>query len=190
MRLYLDLDNTLVNPITDLKGNVTGIIPRPGAEEFITKLSRDGDLYLLTAAQRKHADKALSLLWPASRLFKGIYSIEDMGPVVEQLEVIAEDPDLTPDEQIRLWSDIKPLFPPGVMFDDYAVGSWMYLLKAASIGIGPDRWIEVEHFGNGAPDQDGLRKAYKDFRKRFPNLIYMDGSHRRQRSIPVKIVRI
>jgi len=181
MRIYIDLDNTLVNPVTDILGSVLAILPRPGAEEFLSKLSRDGDIWLLTAATRGHANNALDVLAPVSRKFRGIISIEDMEPVKEQLDVILNDQALTVDDQVHLWNQIRPLFPPGVMFDDYPVGSWMYLLKAASLGIPPDKWIQVEHFGNGKADNGGLKKAYAEFRKRFPNLLYMDGTQRRRK---------
>lgn len=178
MRIYLDLDHTLVNPVTDKRGNVTAIIRRPGVTEFLEKLSRDGDLWLLTAAERGHAERALSVLWPASKHFRGIITIEDMALIEEQNMVIFQEPGLSNAQRMDLWDEIKPIAPPGVMFDDFPAGSSMYLLKAAAIGIGPDRWIQVEHFSSQHKDKGGLKKAYADFRKRFPHLLYMDGERR------------
>lgn len=171
MLLYTDLDNTLINPVVDRHGNVVKIIPRPGAQEFLTKLSRDGDLLMLTAASREHAKRGLEILKPASRLFKGVISIEDMAPVEEQLDVVFNEPGLTDEQRLRLLRDIRPIAPPGAMFDNYPVGSSIYYLKAGSIGIGPEQWVEVEHFGDGKDDHGGLKKAYADFRRRFPMLL-------------------
>ena len=189
MRIYIDLDNTLVNPVTDITGNVLAILPRPGAEEFLSKLSRDGDIWLLTAASRGHVDRALDVLVPQSRKFRGVISREDMAPIEEQLDVILNDQNLNVDEQVALWNQIRPLYPPGVMFDDYPVGSWMFLLKAASIGIPPEKWIQVEHFGNGKTDNGGLKKAYAEVRKRFPTLLYMDGTELRRKPRSGRMLR-
>jgi hypothetical protein len=179
MLIYTDLDNTLVNPVTDPEGNVTAILPRPGVQEFIDKLARDGQLWMLTAAVREHAERAMSILWPASKKFKGVLSREDMAPVEEQLGVVLEEPGLTDEERRNLYREIRPIAPPGAMFDNYPVGSSIYLLKAASIGIKPDQWIEVEHFGDGKMDRGGLKKAYTEFRRRFPFLLQMDGKRKR-----------
>lgn len=190
MRIYTDLDQTLINPITDDEGNVVAIIPRPGVDEFLGKLSRDGDLYLLTAASRGHAENAMRELWPASKVIKGVYSIEDMARVEAQVNAVIDDPTLDTDQMVRQWMNIQPLFAPGVMFDDYEVGSWMYLLKAASLGIDADRWIEVEPFVSGKIDQRGLSKAYAEFRRRFPTTMYMAGTKKRPKSLSGKILKV
>jgi hypothetical protein len=175
MRIWTDLDNTLVNPVTDEAGYVTAILPRPGVQEFLTKLGNDGQLWMLTSATREHAERAMSILHPASKVFRGIVSREDMEPVEEQLSVVLYEPGLSPDERLSLWSDIRPIAPPGPVFDNFPVDSSVFYLKAAAVGIGPDEWIHVEHFGDGRMDRGGLKKAYLDFRKRYPNLIRMSG---------------
>lgn len=171
MRLYSDLDNTLIWNVTDQEGNVTAMLPRPGVGSFLEKLSRDGELWMLTAADPSHAERAMSVLHPYSKLFKGVLTRRDMEPVWEQLDIIFNDPLLDLETRWHLWGEVKPIAPRGVMFDDYPVGSGMFALKAASIGIGPDEWIEVEHFGEDKPDRGGLRKAYAEFRRRFPTMM-------------------
>ncbi|MBF0122344.1 MAG: CpaF family protein, partial [Candidatus Omnitrophica bacterium] len=82
-----------------------------------------------------------------------IITIEDMALIEEQDRVVFQEPGLSDAQRMELWNEIKPISPPGVMFDDYPVGSSMYLLKAAAIGIGPDRWIQVEHFSREYKDK-------------------------------------
>jgi hypothetical protein len=175
MIVYSDLDNTLIDPVTDVFGNIVKIVPRPGVQGFLTKLGRDAQPWLLTAASREHAERALKILQPGSKVFKGIISIEDMSAILEQMDVIRSETGLTNEQKIELWREIKAIAPPGPIFDNMAVGSWAYLLKAAAVGIGPKDWIEVEHYGDGIPDMGGLRKAYQDFRHRYPNLLYLGG---------------
>ena len=171
MRLYVDLDGTLIRNVVAPNGNVVEMIPRPGVESFLQKLSKDGDLWMLTAADPSHAERAMKVLYPSSKLFKGVLTRRDMEPVREQLEVIFDEPLLNEETRWHLWGEVKPIAPPGIMFDDYPVGSGMFALKAASIGIGPDEWVEVEQFDENKPDRRGLKKAYMEFRNRFPNLM-------------------
>jgi hypothetical protein len=166
MRLYTDLDDVLVHPV--LGGpmdDVVGIIPRPGVDRFIRDLSRHGDVWLLTASMRGHAERALRTIASAARLLAGVITREDLAPVEEQILVVET---AVVDEATRreLWSLIEPVAPPGFVFDDYPVGSGMFILKATAVGIGPESWIRVEPFlGKSGPD-DGLRRAYMEFRRR------------------------
>lgn len=168
-RIYLDLDNTLINPVQDLKGNVTRIVPRPHVDWFLNKMSKEGELWLLTAAERRHAKRGMEALRPGSHHFRGVISIENMKPIEEQLEIISETPGLSMDNAFELWKTIPPISTPGIMFDDFEVGSSMYYLKAAAIGIGPEQWVQVEHFSSKQPDRNGLKKAYDIFKARFPS---------------------
>lgn len=178
MRIYSDLDNTLIYPITDRDGYVTAILPRPGVGEFLKKLSSEGELWMLTAAQKGHAERALSVLWPHSKAFKGVITIENMEPIFEQVNVIFREPGLSDEQRWDLWSEIPPLFPSGVVFDDYPADSGMFALKAGAVGIDRDRWVKVDFFGENHPDNGGLRKAYSDFKKRFPAYSRMSGRRR------------
>lgn len=169
MRIYSDLDNVLINPVMGGPAleDVVRIVPRPDAEWFLSKLARHGELWMLTLSAGDHPGNALRALGPrAARFFSGVISREDMELVAEQIKVIQEA-DVSPAERAELWSLVRPIAPPGVVFDDFPVGSEMFVLKATAVGIGPEHWIEVEDFAEGRPDRGGLRKAYAEFRRRF-----------------------
>jgi hypothetical protein len=173
MLIYSDLDNTLIDPVVDENGDLVKIFPRPGVQSFLTKLGRDGQPWLLTAASLDHARRALEILKPGSKVFKGIISMEDMVPIQAQVDIIMSKPDLPMAEALNLWSQIKPIAPPGPVFDNLGIGSWAYFLKAAAVGISPKEWIQVEHYGDGHKDHNGLKKAYQDFRHRYPTLLFL-----------------
>lgn len=168
MRIYVDLDHTLVNPVVDeeFPYEVVDIIPRPGAYEFLTRLRKHGEPWLLTASERRHAARALEVLGPAAERFAGVLSREDLWPVEAQIHVV-ESAVVEDHERAALWKLIEPVAPPGPVFDDFPVGSPMYLLKSYAVGIGPERWIQVEPFVEGFPDRGGLAKAYNEFIRRF-----------------------
>jgi NLI interacting factor-like phosphatase len=168
MRIYLDLDETLIGNVTDPSGNVIEIYPRPGAPWFIRTMSQHGDLWLLTAAAREHAKRALRKLGPEARRFKGIITREDLEPVEKQIDVVLGSPEISDDVRMELWDQIKPIAPPGVMFDDFPVGpNKMYAMKSRAIGINDDHWIQVDGYYPGLPDQQGLKRAYSEFLSRF-----------------------
>jgi len=166
MRIYVDLDNVLVNPV--LVGDRGGvrIDPRPGADRFLSSLARRGDLCLLTASDPHHAQYGLKSLGSAGRLFRHAITRRELAPVEEQIRVVL-GADVGEEARARLWASIAPIAPPGVVFDDFPVGSGMFLLKATAVGIGPERWIQVEAFTAGRPDWNGLAKAYEEFKLRF-----------------------
>lgn len=168
MRIYVDLDETLIANVLDRSGNSVKIIPRPGVGWFLRSLSYHGDVWLLTAANRAHAKGALRKLGPDAKHFKGILTREDMKPIEEQLDVL-ETPGLSDEVRLELWNSIIPIAPPGVMFDDFEVGSSMWAMKSKAIGISEDeaRWIQVEAYLPGSPDREGLKKAYAEFAARF-----------------------
>lgn len=169
MRLYCDLDNVLVNPVMGgpLMQDVVRIVPRPDAEWFLRKLARHGELWLLTASYGGHPARAIRALGPAAaRHFSGFITREDLAPVEAQIRVVQSAP-VDERERTELWSLVRPLVPPGVVFDDYPVGSDIFVLKATAAGIGPEHWIQVEAFSDDSPDRGGLRRAYAEFRRRF-----------------------
>ena len=177
MRIYTDLDNVLINPVLDpITESVVEIVPRPDVTWFLDSLSKEGELWVLTAAADCHADKALAMLDPEGRYVSGIISAPDLYEVSRQVDVILNAQGLTDQERATLTSQIPPVGPPGVMFDDFPVWSAMYWLKASAIGIGPERWIEVDPFTDELPDQGGLRKAYEEFAMKFLGKSEMKGS--------------
>lgn len=173
MRIYTDLDETLIGNVVTPEGQITKIMVRPNAHWFLKNLASQGDLWLLTLGTRGHADDAMRALRPASRLFKGIIAREDLVPIEEQLLVILETPGLTMLDQEALLGEIKPIAPPGIIFDDYSFGSEIGLLKSKAIGIDSQQWIRVEAYGPGKPDRDGLKKAYAKYSQRFPEAVMM-----------------
>jgi hypothetical protein len=168
--IYSDMDNVLVAPIIEHGTNdAVDLIVRPGVDEFLGNLSRYGDLCLLTAASAVWAKKVLKRIGPSARLFKDVVTREDMVPISKQIEIVEKSPGLTDTDREDLYREIKPMLPPGVIFDDYPVGSWMYRLKGFATGIvylNPSLWVQVEEFNQDGVDDGGLEKAYLEFKKR------------------------
>lgn len=167
--IYVDMDNVLIAPIIDLvTEQPIDLIVRPGVEEFLQSLNRYGDLYLLTAATSGWARQVLVRVGPVVRLFKQVITGEDLFPIAHQIDVIRK---VTKSQNSReeLYRTIEPILPPGVVFDDFPVGSDMFLLKGIATGIAylnPHLWIQVDGFFPDRPDQGGLVKAFQEFRKR------------------------
>ena len=167
MRLYVDLDETLVGNVLNSKGEVIDIIPRPGAQWFLRTLSQHGSLWLITAAGSEHAKQALQKLGEERKLFRGIITRETMKPIEEQIEVVLETPGLTDEQRLTLWGEIKPIAKPGIVFDDFPVGSSLWAMKSKAVGIDEDKWINVEPYFPGSVDRQGLKRAYSEFVARF-----------------------
>lgn len=166
MKIYVDLDETLIGNVVDANRNIIKIIPRPDVNWFLRLLASRGELWLLTLGTRDHAEDAMKALGRSAELFRGMITREDLIPVEDQILVVMETPGLTLIEQEDLWDLIKPIAPPGIMFDDHSIGSGIWLLKSKAIGIDEASWIKVEAFGPNRPDRNGLRKAYAEFSNR------------------------
>lgn len=164
--LFIDLDATLIDSDVDARGNVINIVVRPGVDKFLQKLSRHGDLFLLTHATRPHVKDAFKAIGPASGLFQGVISREDMEPIIEQIEYLANDPKLTREERTMLYYEIDALSPRGYVFDDQPVGSELYLIKRAAVGAKPSDWIQVKPFDRQATSGHELERAYQEYRRR------------------------
>lgn len=166
MRLYADLDHTLINTVVDAQDRILRIEPRPGVDRFLASLARHGELWLLTASERTYALGALDVLGPAARAFSGAIFREDLEPVAAQIRAVLG---ANVEEGVRqeLWGLVQPIAPSGVVFDDFPVDSEMFLLKATAVSAAPEDWIQVEPFATGRPDRGGLAKAYSEFRARF-----------------------
>lgn len=169
MRIYTDLDETLIANVLDGDGNSVDIIPRPGVSWFLRTLSQHGSLWLITYATMPHVRQAFKKLGADSKLFRGIISRETMVPVEEQIKVVLETPGLSEDEQFALWNQIKPIAKPGVVFDDFPIMSSLGALKSKSVGITDDKWIQVAPYLPGTPDRQGLKRAFSEFVARFGN---------------------
>ena len=169
MKIYTDLDHVLVNPVMGGPDglDVVRIIPRPDAEWFLSKLASRGELWLMTASAGDHPWRALSTITPDfAKYFSGYITREQLAFIEEQIHVV-RSAQVDPETRRELWGLIQPLAEPGIMFDDYPVGSSMFNLKATAIGIGPQEWIQVEAFDSRGPDRSGLRKAYQEFKRRL-----------------------
>lgn len=163
-RAYIDMDETLLTGVE----TVSGLMPRvrPDAGWFLRTMSTHCDLWLLTRASRAWAEEGLRAIGPTASVFIGMISHEDLLPIEEQVDVISKS-GLSEAEAVALLREIPPIAPPGVIFDDFPVGSWIYWIKALAVGVGDDQWIQVEEFSKGSPDRGGLRKAYLEFKRRF-----------------------
>lgn len=168
-RIYVDLDNVLVRSVMGGPFMHYGvqIVPRPDAEWFLRKLAGHGEPWLLTASSGDHPRRALRALGPSAlRHFSGLITREDLAIVEAQIQVVLTAR-VDESERRGLWSLIDPIAPPGFVFDDFPVGSDVFALKATAVGIGPERWIQVESFDTENPDRGGLRKAYAEFCSRL-----------------------
>jgi hypothetical protein len=166
MRIYIDLDETLIANVVSA-GEVVDILPRPGVGWFLRTLAQHGELWLLTAAHSSHAKRGLSKIGREAKLFKGVISREMMQPIEDQIEVVLETPGLTDEQRMTLWEEIKPIAKPGIMFDDFPVGSSIWAMKSKAIGISEDKWIQVDAYLPGSIDRRGLKRAYSEFVSRF-----------------------
>jgi hypothetical protein len=164
--LFVDLDATLIDSDVDARGNVIRITPRPGVAKFLEKLSRHGDLFLLTHATRPHVEEAFQAIGAPAQFFHGVISREDMGPIIEQIDYLMNDRRLTSVERAMLYQEIQPLAPRGYVFDDQPVGSELYLIKSATVGARPKDWIQVKPFNRRATAGQELERAYQEYRRR------------------------
>jgi len=180
MRIYSDLDNVLVNPVEDAAtGQVISIIPRPDAGWFLGELAKQGELWILSAAERGHVDRALGVLGElAAPHVSGILSLEDIYPVWLQADMILKAQGLTPEDRAILIAQIPPIAPPGVIFDDWPRGSEIFYVKTAAVGAARESWIEVEPFSAGSPDRGGLRRAYAEYVRRARSGPALEGGRR------------
>ena len=168
--LYVDLDATLIDSDVDELGNVVHIEPRPGVGRFLEKLSRHGDLFLLTHAMRPHVKNAFRAIGKPSRLFVDVISREDMAPIIEQIDYIVNDRRLSIEEKGMLYQEIQPLAPRGYIFDDQPVGSDLYLYKTSAVGARPSDWIQVRPFRRGRTGGNELDRAYQEYLRRSGGL--------------------
>lgn len=164
--IYVDLDDTLITSKTDRKGNVVEIFPRPGVDAFLGKLSKHGDLFLLTHATTPHVENAFMALGPITNVFSGIISREVMQPVIDQIDYLLTNYNLTDEERAAAYRSLSPLAPRGFVFDDQPVGSLLYMYKTASIGARPSDWIQVPAFTQPGKRDAHLDRAYQEYRSR------------------------
>jgi hypothetical protein len=169
MRIYSDLDNVLINPMEDAAtGEIISIVPRPDVDWFLRELAKDGEVWILTAAEREHADRALEVLGDlALPYLAGVLSAEDLYPAWSQVDMILGVPEITDEDRAALLAQIPPVAPAGVIFDDWPLRSKLYYVKTSAVGVGPEKWIEVEPFSVSSPDRGGLRRAHADYVRRF-----------------------
>lgn len=164
--IYVDLDSTLIDSDVDDGGNVIAIHPRPGVDRFLGKLSRHGDLFLLTHAMKSHVKEAFRAIGKPSKLFEGVISREDMEPIIEMIDYIVNDPRLSMEQRGMLYQEIQPIMPKGYIFDDQPVGSDLYLYKTAAVGARPNDWIQVKPFKRGRTSGQELERAYQEYLRR------------------------
>lgn len=169
MRIYVDLDRTLVAPVyrDPEEGLVEDVLVRPLADWFLDELGLRGDVHVLSLGSRAHVEDALGRLGAAARPVLSITTAEDLDPVVERVwDELDRFPLSSPADEKTLLAKIRPIRPPGFMIDDHAPGTDVFLVKAAALGIGRDRWVRVSPF---YPDRDpgGLEDALERLDERM-----------------------
>ena len=162
-RIYIDLDNTLGHVVFGPDGNsIAGFNVRPGVDEFLHNLSKYGDLYLLTSGSRPYAEFALGQVGQSAKLFKGLFTKEDMRTF-----------SLKKDEAIWGGGEPPETQPSGWVFDDLPTRSIGYENKSSFIGLDdPNQWIQVDFYSStrrrpADPNDRGLEKAFAEFKKRL-----------------------
>jgi hypothetical protein len=164
--IYVDLDATLIDSDVDELGNVVHIEARPGAAQFLQKLSKHGDLFLLTHAMRPHVKNAFRVIGKSSKLFVGVISREDMEPVIEQIDYIVNDPRLTDEEKGMLYQEIRPLSREGM---SSTISPWdpsSTFSRPRTVGAKPNDWIKVRPFKRGRTGGQELDRAYREYLRR------------------------
>lgn len=167
MRIYVDLDETLITSTLDENGFVTGMFVRPWAREFLRKLAKRGSVHLLSMGSKPHVDRAIKLLYPESEIFESVTTREDLKEIEGVVETLL-DPSLERDQAQLIWNMIKPILSKGIMFDDQGYDSFVYAVKSAALGIDESSWIRVKAYERPDPEDDGLRKAYGDLLRLLP----------------------
>ena len=176
MRIYVDLDDTLVTSEIDPDtGFARRIFPRPGVFEFLSNLRTHGPIRILTRAERSHADRAIRKLGPAAGFVKEMITREDLEPVEDRVEAILEAPISTESKNV-LMKEVGAILPKGVIFDNEDPYTDAYFVKTKAVGVGLGEWIQVEQFSLDLPDLGGLERAYAGFLERLPHLS-MKGVH-------------
>lgn len=164
--IYLDLDNTLGVGV-EKRGELVFEV-RPDTPWFVDAMARYGDLWLLSWATRDWVRDAFTALGRTASRFRGVISRENLQVVRRQMDVVEGAPGLSDGDRLDLYRQIAPIAAPGVVFDDFHLGSDFHRLKTLAVGtflMGPHGWIRVESYGAGGPD-GGLRDAYREFQRR------------------------
>lgn len=159
--LYVDLDETLVFS-EELPDGTLEITVRPEAADFLQTLTSYGDVWIMSMGTRPHVENALRELGRRARnAVTGIITREDLQPVTDEIELIDGLPTLRDEHRKTLEAEIPQRFPSGVIFDDQPVGSQLYRIKRAALGIDESMWIQV------GDSNMGLWNAYRRFLTRF-----------------------
>lgn len=143
MRIYVDLDRTLVAPVygDPEEKTVEDVLIRPLADWFLAQLARRGEVHVLSLGTREHVVDALRRLGAAAEPVLSITTAEDLDPVVRRVrEAFDRCASRGAVNEEDLLARIPPIRPAGFMVDDHAPGTGVYLVKAAALGIGRDRW--------------------------------------------------
>lgn len=169
--IYVDLDFTLAYPVykDDEHTQLSRIVFRPGAEEFLGALSKFGELVLLTASVEGWAEDVLSRRPKLRKFFSTLIVGEDLSPVAEQVRAVFGLEGVSHSEKLDMLGMIHPIAPAGVIFDDQAYGSSAWFVKSCAVGTyskGPELWIRVDAFSRGTPDSSGLERAFHRFKHR------------------------
>lgn len=159
--LYSDLDETLIFS-EELPGGSISIIVRPEASDFLQTLASYGDVWIMSFGTRPHVENAMRELGRRARnAVAGIITREDLRPITDDIELIDNLPGLRDEHRQTLEAEIPQLYPSGVIFDDQPVGSQLYRIKRAALGIDENMWVQV------GDSEGGLWNAYRRFLARF-----------------------
>ena len=176
--IYVDMDETLLSAVVQGppgRQELVGVVVRPGAERFLERLSRHGTLVLLTLGNEVYARWAIDHLGKAADLFSKIVTYEALEGIYEQAKRIARRYPFGSRSAWQAAGAIRPILPPGVVFDDSPPGTDRFFTKTRAVGIPLSWYIQVSPFLPDRPDGRGLDDAYREYLDRFEKGVALAG---------------
>jgi hypothetical protein len=176
--IYVDMDETLLSAVVQGppgQEEIVGVVVRPGAQRFLENLSRHGPLVLLTLGNQPYARWAIDHLGAAAGLFQKLVTYERLERIHEQARRIARRYPFGSRSANQAALAIRPILPPGVVFDDSPVGTDRFFTKIRAVGIPVSWYIQVAPFQPDRPDGRGLEDAYREYLERFEKGVALAG---------------
>lgn len=164
--IYCDLDETLGYSIwegPEGEETLVDFIVRPGAAEFLTRLSDYGTPIILTLADKDYAAGAMDKI--GRDLVSDIVARQDLEHTIIEIEMAKTFGRGNVWTLAELQRRIPPILPKGIIFDNEPLDSPYHLIKAVATGTPRAWWIQVPPFDTMHPDFGGLAWALDHFER-------------------------